>query len=166
MVRNVFIRILLLALITLPGVGCDQLTKALAREHLAVRAPISVLHDVVRLQYAENKGAFLSAGAHLEETTRQRLLIGGPAALLALVAAYLLCAPRLSMAAIVGLGLVIAGGVGNLVDRVLNAGIVIDFLNVGLGPWRTGIFNLADLFLTTGVLLVLLADRRPSRTPG
>ncbi|MEZ5445360.1 MAG: signal peptidase II [Gammaproteobacteria bacterium] len=166
MVRSAFIRFLLLGVITLPGVGCDQVTKALAREHLAARAPISVFHDVVRLQYAENRGAFLSAGAHLEETTRQRLLIGGPAALLTLVATYLLFAPRLSMPAIAGLGLVIAGGVGNLVDRVVNAGIVIDFLNVGIGPWRTGIFNLADLFLTTGVLVVLLADRRRSRAPG
>lgn len=165
MLRNAFIRILLLGLIALPCVGCDQLTKALAREHLAARPPISGFHDVFRLQYAENRGAFLSAGARLEETTRQRLLIGGPAVLMALVAAYLLFAPTLSMPAIAGLGLVIAGGIGNLMDRVANAGIVIDFLNVGLGQWRTGIFNLADLFLTTGVLVVLLAGRRRHRTP-
>ncbi len=160
MLRNVFIRTLLLGVITLPGVGCDQMTKALAREHLAARAPISAFHDVVRLRYAGNRGAFLSAGAHLEDTSRQRLLTGGPAALLALVAACILFAPRLSMAAIAGGGLLIAGGVGKLVDRVFDAGSVIDFLNVGLDPWRTGIFNFADLLLTIGVAVVLLADRR------
>ncbi|MCG3202743.1 MAG: Lipoprotein signal peptidase [Gammaproteobacteria bacterium] len=165
MLRKVFIRILLLGLIALPGVGCDQMTKALARDHLAGRPAISAFHDVFRLQYAENRGAFLSAGARLEETTRQRLLIGGSAALTGLVAVYLLFAPGLSVAAIAGLGLVIAGGIGNLVDRVANAGNVVDFLNVGLGQWRTGIFNFADLFLTIGVLVVLLADRHRPRTP-
>ncbi len=165
MPRKVSIRLLLLGLTALPCVGCDQVTKALAREHLAARPTISVFHDVLRLQYAENSGAFLSAGARVEETIRQRLLIGAPALLMALVAAYLLFAPSLSLPAIAGLGLVIAGGIGNLVDRVANAGVVIDFLNVGVGHWRTGIFNFADLFLTTGVLVVLLADRDRTRAP-
>jgi signal peptidase II len=165
MLRTALTRVLLLTLIALPCVGCDRLTKVLAREHLAARAPASWFHDVFRLQYAENKGAFLSAGSQLGEAVRRRLLLGGTAMLLTAVAGYLLLAPGLSLPVIAGFSLIIAGGVGNLWDRMTNAGTVIDFLNVGVGPWRTGIFNIADVFLTVGVLIVLLADGRRRRSP-
>ena len=57
---------------------------------------------------------------------------------------------RLSGPALVGLALYFAGGASNLVDRVMR-GSVIDFLNVGVGPLRTGIFNVADMAILLGV---------------
>jgi len=54
------------------------------------------------------------------------------------------------------LGLLWAGGVSNLVDRVLH-GSVVDFMNIGVGWLRTGIFNVADMAITIGVLLILLS---------
>ena len=66
---------------------------------------------------------------------------------------------RMTSAAL-GLALVVAGGVSNLADRVAH-GAVVDFLNVGLGSLRTGIFNVADMAIMTGVGLILLwAHRR------
>ena len=62
-----------------------------------------------------------------------------------------------------GLALVFAGGASNLADRIAR-GSVIDFMNVGLGSLRTGIFNVADVALLGGVGFLLFAHfRSPSR---
>jgi signal peptidase II len=60
-----------------------------------------------------------------------------------------------------GLAFLWAGGVSNLADRVARGGRVVDFLNVGVGPLRTGIFNVADMAIMLGVALVLLTGRKP-----
>ncbi len=56
----------------------------------------------------------------------------------------------------VSLTLILAGGVGNLIDRVTNDGLVTDFLNIGVGAFRTGIFNVADVAVMTGALGLLI----------
>jgi signal peptidase II len=61
----------------------------------------------------------------------------------------------------VALGLLLAGGVGNLIDRINQNGHVTDFLNVGIGPVRTGIFNVADMAIMAGAgLLFWLSFRQ------
>jgi signal peptidase II len=56
------------------------------------------------------------------------------------------------------------GGLGNLIDRVFNAGAVTDFVVVGVGPLRTGVFNWADvLIMAGGGLLLLGVARREKR---
>ena len=75
----------------------------------------------------------------------------------------------LSRAQWLALALVAGGGIGNWLDRVLHDGTVTDFVSVGLGGLRTGIFNLADLAVVAGVCVLLLttggsssrADSRP-----
>jgi len=59
---------------------------------------------------------------------------------------------------LVGVALVFAGGASNLWDR-LARGRTIDFMNVGVGPLRTGIFNVADVAILVGVALLLLGYR-------
>jgi signal peptidase II len=66
---------------------------------------------------------------------------------------------RASGAEAVGLALVCSGGVSNLIDRLAH-GTVIDFLNVGLGPVRTGIFNVADMAVLAGIAVFLVAHYR------
>jgi signal peptidase II len=61
-----------------------------------------------------------------------------------------------SPSAIVAFALLIAGGMGNLMDRLMYDGYVVDFINVGLGPLRTGIFNVADIAVTLGLLILML----------
>jgi signal peptidase II len=58
-----------------------------------------------------------------------------------------------------GVCLVLAGGASNWVDRVVR-GSVVDFLNVGVGPLRTGIFNVADVAIMVGVALLLVGGLR------
>jgi signal peptidase II len=69
-----------------------------------------------------------------------------------------------SMTGAFGLALLVGGAVGNLIDRVVYGGAVVDFVSLGLGPFRTGIFNLADVAITLGVVLVALQARSGATT--
>jgi signal peptidase II len=60
----------------------------------------------------------------------------------------------------VAIALICGGGIGNLIDRVRFDGLVTDFLNVGAGPLRTGIFNVADMALMLGLLLFFVRRER------
>jgi signal peptidase II len=148
---------LVVAAIVAATILCDQLSKRLAFAELGDGVRHSYLADTVRLEYSENTGAFLGLGAALPAWARTALFSVGTAVILVgcVVASF---SRDLGKAGLVGLWLLFAGGVSNLVDRVLY-GRVVDFLNVGIGPVRTGIFNIADMAITFGVLIVLLGAR-------
>ena len=149
-------RFSLVVLIVLCCAGCDGVTKSVARRALASSPPISLLNGFVRFEYAENSGAFLGRGANLPSEARVLLLVifAGASLLVALV--YIARVDRLDIVPTIGLSLLAGGGVGNLVDRVSNNGAVTDFVRLETGPLRTGIFNLADVAIVVGVLLLLL----------
>ena len=142
-------------------VGCDRVTKQVAQETLAGEPTRSFVFDLFRLSYSENTGSFLSLGADLPESVRFMLFVVGVGLLLVGLVVYAI-RHRQSAATLIGAAVVVAGGVSNWVDRVLD-GKVIDFLNVGIGPIRTGIFNVADMAILAGVLLLLLGDYSRSR---
>ncbi len=148
-------RLALVLLILLACVGCDQATKAAARTYLASSPPISYAGGIFLLQYAENNGAFLSLGSALSEHMRFTLfiIVSGAAVLGMLI--FVLVQKKLSAVSIVGFSLVVAGGIGNLIDRIFNAGVVTDFMNIGIGRLRTGIFNIADVIIMGGVAVLL-----------
>jgi signal peptidase II len=142
--------------------GCDRVTKHLAVATLAGAPDQSFFADTVRLQYHENPGAFLGFGASWAPATRAVFFQLGNALFLA-GAGFLAARYRWSRLASYGLVLFLAGGLSNLADR-LAIGSVIDFLNVGVGPVRTGIFNVADVAIMAGIGMVLwevLARRGP-----
>ena len=143
----------LLCLLLAGTAGCDRITKHLAVTTLAGAPGQSFLADTVRLQYHENPGAFLAVGASWSPTTRALLFQLGNGFFLAL-AGFLASRYRWSRVANCGLVLFLAGGLSNLADR-LAIGSVIDFLSVGIGPIRTGIFNIADVAIMAGVGMVL-----------
>jgi signal peptidase II len=64
----------------------------------------------------------------------------------------------------VGAALICSGGLGNLIDRLTHGGYVTDFLNVGIGPLRTGIFNVADFVLLVGLGIIVLSGAGSART--
>lgn len=68
-------------------------------------------------------------------------------------------------ATVVAWSLVLSGGLGNLVDRIRNDGRVINFMNIGIGSLRTGIFNVADVCITVGVVVLVLQALRQPRSP-
>jgi signal peptidase II len=143
-------------------VGCDRVTKHVATTELAGRPVRSLLADTIRLAYVQNTGGFLSLGADLPEAARTSLFIVATGVLLLALVAYGIRLRWRGWAAF-GLALFVAGGVSNWVDRVLH-GSVIDFINVGVGPLRTGVFNVADVAIMAGVAVVLVCEfRRPGR---
>jgi signal peptidase II len=151
-------RIALVVVILGVCVGCDQRSKYLAAEHLRGSDGISLLADTVRLDYSENQGGFLGLGAFLPAPWRAAVFTVGCSAGIAATLSYTLIAARTGYLHVLGLSLICGGGIGNLIDRWA-LGYAIDFLNVGLGPIRTGIFNVADVALMAGCLLVVLAQR-------
>jgi signal peptidase II len=149
-------RTLLILLIVISCVGCDQATKLLAKSYLPSSSALSFIGDTVRLQYTENKGAFLSLGASLPEKWRSIIFIGGVAAFLAVVLGYLLQASNIHALTFLAFSLILGGGLSNLLDRLAYSGHVIDFINIGIGSLRTGIFNAADVAIMAGALLLVL----------
>jgi signal peptidase II len=142
-------------------IGCDRITKHLAAATLAGTPARSFLGDTLRLDYAENPGAFLGLGAEWPPELRAALFTA--AAFVGLfVVAGLGRQLRHRPAALVGLALFAAGSLSNLVDRV-TYGSVVDFLNVGVGPLRTGIFNVADVAILAGAALVVASSQRRHR---
>jgi len=140
-------------------VAVDALTKALAAHFLAGRGTVPVLGGALRLELYRN-----FAGPH-------NIFRGDPVlvSLMALagVAAIAVLALRVrTTAAALAAGLLLGGGLGNLLDRLLRApgplrGGVIDWLRPA---WSSGSMNLADLSLTVAVVLILVMALR--RSPG
>jgi len=156
-------RFALVAVLLVACVGCDQVSKDIVRNHIALGESRSFMGDTFRLTHAENPGAFLSIGASLPEGARVALFQVGISVLVAGLIFYALLGRQLNMWGVAGFTLLAASGLGNLIDRLLRDGHVTDFLNVGLGSVRTGIFNFADMLGVVG--LVLLMARHVAR-PG
>lgn len=155
----VFVTVLLLA------VGCDQATKQIALERLDGAPPISLAGDAIRFELAANTGGFLSLGAGLPPAWQRLVFVVFVPACLLVVVALVLRSRVVSAAAMAGLGLVVGGGLGNWLDRV-GAGAVTDFVSVGVGGLRTGIFNVADVAIIAGVLLLaLVRSEGPAPAP-
>lgn len=146
----------LLAILSL-CVGCDQMTKSIARDQLADQAaPLSYLSDTFRLQYAENPGAFLGLGGNLPPQARWLLLVVVNSLVALAIGIFVLVQTSMSPLKTLACALLLGGAIGNLIDRVRFDGLVIDFMNLGIGPLRTGIFNVADVAITTGAILLIL----------
>jgi signal peptidase II len=153
-------------------VGLDQWTKALAASFLAGKGTVKVIGDFAVLIYARNRGAFLSLGSGLPPILRSILLVAFPIAALAFLGWAFLSR---GLSAGKGRGssgvdrlvvvLIAAGGAGNLVDRLLY-GEVRDFLNFGIGKLRTGIMNLADLYILAALIVAVVAMAGRSRKKG
>ena len=142
-------------------IGCDRLTQHLATDTLAGKAGQSFMAGTIELDYAENPGAFLGLGSDWPPTTR--LIVFATATALGLWLVVALARRLRQRPALVGLGLIAGGAVSNLADRLV-VGRVIDFLCVGIGPLRTGIFNVADVAILSGAILVI-AFGRHARPP-
>lgn len=145
-------RWLIVSAVLLLTVACDQATKQVAQSSFTDVIPYSLVGGAVELLYSENAGAFLGLGSHFHHSTRFWLFTVGVGLLLLVFAAKLVKATHFPE--LFGWSLVIGGGFSNLLDRVLRDGRVIDFLRVGVGDLRTGIFNLADTAIIVGLMFL------------
>jgi signal peptidase II len=144
----------------------DQAVKVWARATLPGRPPREWLGGMVRIEYAENRGAFLSLGADLPDAWRAGLLIGLTLVGLVALAIYVLRTSSLDRTHLYSASFLTAGGLSNLADRIARDGVVTDFVSMGIGPLRTGIFNVADVCILAGAIaLFLLSFRQTSPSP-
>lgn len=135
-------------------IGCDQATKGWARAYLDNREPLSFLNDTIRLIYVENTGAFMSWGAEWSKEMSFWVFTILPIALLGSFLWYVFKTwQKLTLLQALSFCMIFSGGIGNVIDRVVRHRHVTDFINLGFQDFRTGIFNIADLYVTCGVLL-------------
>jgi signal peptidase II len=129
----------------------------MARAALTDAPPRSLLNGIVTLSYAENPGAFLGLGARLPERARIVLGIASGLLVVAMGAVLLARAHVIGALLLIGISLLIGGGMGNLIDRITNGGRVIDFMVFRLGPFQTGVLNVADIAITVGAIAAALS---------
>jgi signal peptidase II len=159
--RRVFLFVAVLSL----TIGCDQATKVAATALLEPGAALSLASGTVRLELVHNPGAFMSLGAALPLSVRRPLLLGIiPLVVLGASLPALRSTSSRTISLLAG-ALLAGGGLSNWLDRLGHDGLVTDFVSLGMGPVRTGIFNLADLAVVAGVLLLVAVSARPEHDP-
>lgn len=156
----------LLAATIVGGIALDQVSKVLVERWMTPADLFTFLGGCVRIQMVRNRGAFLSLGSTLPESLRQMLLIGAVGLFLVGLTVWIFRSRTATATSRWCMAAVAAGGLANLIDRIRFDGGVLDFMNVGIGGLRTGIFNVADLYITFAVIW-LLADsffgKKPKR---
>jgi len=133
----------------------DCATKRAAETHLVpANVPHEFLGELVRLTLAYNPGAAMSIslGAH----SRLGFSVLALGALVILAHIYRRTSPGDRLAA-AGLALIASGALGNLLDRLRSPRGVVDFIDVGFGQLRFWTFNVADVGITCGATLLVLA---------
>lgn len=160
--RNIAILVVLIA-----NIGCDQISKSVVRENVGFYQTIHVIRDYVTITYVENTGAFLSIGSSLPDSVKIFVLSVIPLVALVLGIVYLLTQKNLTWLSALALSFAIGGGIGNIYDRLVH-GSVTDFMHINFGLFQTGIFNMADVSIMTGMFIFLYQSysRQKSRFPG
>ncbi len=140
--------------LVLGWIGIDQATKLIVQATLRLYDPVPVIGDVVRLTYIYNPGA--AFGLHLGGWSRiafSILAVGASALLFTMYRAT----PWSDRMRLVAIALVTGGALGNLIDRLRSSRGVIDFFDVGMAGFRWPVFNVADIGVTVGALLLAVS---------
>lgn len=155
-------RIALILIIIFANIGCDQITKDLARKNIEYHETIQVVGDYLILTKVENPGAFLGMGSELSPVLRTILLLILPCIVMVAVGVYLIRNKQMSMINLWALSFIVGGGIGNLYDRILY-GQVTDMIFMDFQFAHTGIFNMADVSVMVGTGLILLEQFLPKK---
>jgi len=147
---RIFVILLLLAI----NIGCDQVSKTIVRHKLEYYDQIKLFAGHFTLEKTENTGAFLSVGNSLTGPTRIILLNLLPLLAVAAGLAFMLTR-ELSRTTLISVILIVGGGFGNIFDRI-RYGSVTDFMHLKFGPLQTGIFNVADVSIMLGMIILML----------
>lgn len=147
-------RIVLVLVIIAVVLLLDFTTKDWATDTLMGRPVRSYLNDFFRLLYVRNDGAFLSLGSDLPPFFQFIILKLFPVLLLGALLVYTLFNKTLDRWHILAFSSILGGGIANIYDRLLY-GSVVDFMNMGFPGLRTGIFNVADIFIMIGLFMML-----------
>lgn len=132
------------------SLACDQFTKLAVRSALNIGESSST--GILRLTYVQNEGGAFGSFQGMSVL----LLGGGLVATLLLLTMGLKANPRPLQ---LGWGLMVGGGMGNALDR-LWFGQVTDFIDLRVGDFGWPVFNLADVFIATGILILIFSYLR------
>ena len=157
--KNIYLIILILF-----NIGIDQYSKKIVREEIIPGSQTEILGELLQLMNVENSGAFLGMGSESNATIKLIFLLILPIIVILSVLYYLFTNKSVDKLTSVGLSCIVGGGLANLYDRFLY-GSVTDFLFMDFGIAKTGIFNLADLSVTTGMILILLSTFKEKVKP-
>lgn len=150
--RNLFITLLIVI-----NIAIDQITKVIVRNNMVegARGQIDIIKDYFQLIWVENKGAFLGMGSDMNPTLRLIFLLILPTVVLLYVIYYIVKTKELDRLSLIAFCCIVGGGIANVFDRIVY-GQVTDFFFIDLGGvFKTGIFNIADISVTTGMIMLL-----------
>jgi len=150
-------RIAIMLTVVVANIILDQITKGMAVEQLQNQPVTYYLNDMFALTFVENDGAFLSFGSDMNSTLQFILLKALPVVMLLLLTFYTFFSKELNKYQILALSFILGGGISNIYDRLLY-GKVVDFMNMGIGELRTGIFNFADVSIMVGIGIFLFSN--------
>jgi len=163
---NKTLRNLLIVILLVADVGCDQVSKGIVRQRVDYHEQITVIDNFITLTRVDNTGAFLSLGNSLPRSLYKVLMIIMPLIVLVLILRYLFKHTEFPLLSVVGISLIIGGGIGNIIDRVI-FGSVTDFLYFDFALFHTGIVNWADISVTTGFFILvyeMIVNRKKPET--
>jgi signal peptidase II len=163
------LRTLLIITALSSNIGCDQISKQLVRERVDHNEQIGFVSNYVTLTRVENAGAFLSLGTSWPPLIKLMVLSFLPLMFIVFVCMYVLTTTHFSAVSLFGICSILGGGLGNIYDRLIY-GSVTDFLHIDLILFETGVFNLADVSIMSGITIVIAdayfnRNRKLTRTP-
>jgi signal peptidase II len=153
-----YIRAISVILIVFSFIGCDQVVKSYAKQELSASSSVNLPGGLARLQFAENRGYFLSIGSALPVMMHKSIAIVMTVVVLLGFVILLISANKMRLSSLIALSLLLAGSLGNLIDRLFNHGLVVDFLVLGTNTIHTGILNVADILITTGIVMLMILE--------
>ncbi len=153
------VRVLIILVILISNVSCDQISKSIVRQNIEYNERIGLVSDYLTLIKIENTGAFLSLGNELPNALRIIFLIALPVFVMTCALFFLLTKTSLPKPTLVGISFVLGGGIGNMYDRIIY-GSVTDFIHIDFVIFQTGIFNMADVSIMVGMFLILIQSIR------
>ena len=149
------LRMFIIFALILANYGCDQVTKSMARKQIPDNERIEVIGERFILTKAENTGMMLGSGSNLDPTAKTIIVYILPTVMLTVLFFFTLFQTKLNHLMVFSLTFIIGGGFGNIIDRI-RYGSVTDFLHMDFGMVQTGIFNLADVSIMIGAILIML----------
>jgi signal peptidase II len=148
--RNVSITLLIIF-----NIAVDQISKVIVRANIKSREVIDLIGDKFILTNVENKGAFLGMGSEMNNTLRIIFLLILPTLVLSYLIYYITVNKTLDKLSIIALSCIAGGGIANVFDRIA-FGKVTDFFFIDLGGvFKTGIFNVADMSVSFGMIVLI-----------
>lgn len=151
-------RTLSIIVLIIANIAIDQISKIIVRAKIAQYEIIELIGDFFIMTKVENEGAFLGMGSDLSPTLKWVFLLILPVIVLGGVVYYILTNKSLDRLSLIAFCCIVGGGIANVFDRFMY-GSVTDFFHIDLGGiFRTGIFNVADMSVSFGMILLVIAS--------